>query len=66
VQRRCTRAALEAIENEPSVIGSFLWKWFPEPRPLGRNYRVASPAMRELLREVWIVPQPATGRESSP
>jgi hypothetical protein len=51
------RAALEAITAEPRVIGSFLWKWFPEPRPIGRNFRLATPEMKQLIRDVWQEPR---------
>ena len=53
LQRLCTRIALEAIERERSVVGAFLWKWFPEPRPVGRDFQAASPGMRETIRAVW-------------
>ncbi len=53
LQRLCTRVALEAIEREPSVLGAFLWKWFPEPRPVGRDFQLAAPGMRETIRSVW-------------
>ena len=53
LQRLCLRLALEAIEAEPSVVGSFLWKWFPEPRPVGRDFQMAAPGVREELRGVW-------------
>ena len=52
-QSRCLRAALEAIEDEPRVLGSFLWKWFPNPRPVGRNFQLATPAIRSTIRETW-------------
>ncbi len=53
LQRLCLRLALEAIEQEPAVVGSFLWKWFPEPRPVGRDFQMAAPGVREELRSVW-------------
>jgi hypothetical protein len=49
----CLREALSAIEAEPRVVGAFLWKWFPEPRPLGRNFRLATPGMTQVIREAW-------------
>ena len=53
VQQRCMRVALRAIEREPSIVGAFLWKWFPEPNPVGRNFPLATPGMREVLRQSW-------------
>ena len=53
LQVSCLRAALEAIDREPAVIGAFLWKWFPEPRPAGRDFRIADPNLQELIRSVW-------------
>lgn len=53
LQALCTRVALEAIEQEPAILGSFLWKWFPEPHPIGRNFRLATPEMRTVIRDAW-------------
>ncbi|NIQ30345.1 MAG: hypothetical protein GTN89_08235 [Acidobacteria bacterium] len=53
LQALCTRVALETIEREAAIVGAFLWKWFPEPRPAGRNFRLATPEMREVIREAW-------------
>ena len=55
-QALCLRVALEAIEREPAVIGAFLWKWFPEPRPVGRDFQLATPSIRRLIGEVWRAP----------
>jgi hypothetical protein len=54
LQARCLRVALELIEEEPRVIGAFLWKWFPEPHPVGRNFQLAVPHMLEVIRSVWV------------
>jgi hypothetical protein len=62
VARTCLRVALEAIEAEPLFIGAFLWKWFPEPRPMGRNFRLATPGMMQVIREAWVRPAVAQGR----
>jgi hypothetical protein len=53
MQAQCLRAALEAVEAEPSVLGSFLWKWFPNPRPIGRNFQLATPVLKKVIRDVW-------------
>jgi len=47
------RAALEAIEAEPSVVGAFLWKWFPGTRT-PRNIAMSTPAMRRVISEQWL------------
>lgn len=52
-QRTCLRVALEAIEETEVVVGAFLWKWFPEPRPVGRDFQIATPGVREELRRTW-------------
>lgn len=53
VQIACMRSALTAIEQEPLVLGAFLWKWFPSPHPVGRNFELATPAMSSAIREAW-------------
>ncbi len=53
LQALCLRIALEAIEKEPRVLGAFLWKWFPHPYPVGRNFQIASPALQEIITGVW-------------
>jgi hypothetical protein len=58
VQERCMRIALEAIEAEPRVVGSFLWKWFPRPFSVGRNFQLATPGMSAAIREAWAVASP--------
>lgn len=53
-QEQCLRVALRAIESEPAVIGSFLWKWFPNPRPVGRNFQLATPRLKATISGVWL------------
>jgi hypothetical protein len=53
LQRRCLAAALRAVEKEPIVLGAFLWKWFPEPYPVGRNFQLATKEIRALIRKHW-------------
>ncbi len=53
LQLRCMTVALNAIASEPAIVGSFLWKWFPEPRPVGRNFQLATTNMRSVIRDVW-------------
>ena len=52
LQLACMNAALRAIESEPSVLGAFLWKWFPVPSRRG-NFLVSTPGMRRVVSEVW-------------
>ena len=61
LQEACMREALAAIEDEPAVVGAFLWKWFPEPHPVGRNFQLATPAMRRVIRDAWRPGSSATG-----
>jgi len=54
LQQRCLQAALRAVEEEPCVVGAFLWKWFPDPHPVGRNFQLATPELRRVIAEVWL------------
>ncbi|UCE02715.1 MAG: hypothetical protein JSW67_00460 [Candidatus Latescibacterota bacterium] len=54
VQATCLRLALAAIEREPSVVGAFLWKWFPNPYPVGRTYQLATPRIKRAISEIWL------------
>ena len=54
VQAACLRIALQAVENEPSVHGAFLWKWFPNPRPVGRTFQLATPRLKRIIADVWL------------
>lgn len=53
LQERCLRVALEAIAAEPSVVGAFLWKWFPEPHPTGRNFALATAELKDVICARW-------------
>jgi hypothetical protein len=53
MQVRCFRVALAAIREEPSIVGVFLWKWFPNPHPVGRNFQLATPAVKSVISEAW-------------
>jgi hypothetical protein len=61
-QEACMRVALEAIEAEPVVVGSFLWKWFPSKRSTPRDFNMRSPRILQVLRETW--PVEAKGQET--
>lgn len=54
VQAACLEAALAAIDAEPRVVGVFLWKWFPGPRPVGRNFQLATPGLKRVIRNAWL------------
>ena len=45
--------ALRCIEEEPAVAGVFLWKWFPNPHPVGRNFQLATPRLKKAIAEAW-------------
>ena len=53
VQEMCLRVALEEISKEPRVVGAFLWKWFPHPRSVGRNFQLATPGLKRVIARVW-------------
>ena len=53
LQTRCLRIALEAIRREAAVVGVFLWKWFPEPHPVGRDFPLADAHTKSVIREAW-------------
>jgi len=53
VQEMRLREALSAIERDPSVVGVFLWKWFPEPAPRGQDFQLATPSIRRVIRDAW-------------
>lgn len=52
-QATCLGVALRAIEAEPCVRGVFLWKWFPNPHPVGRNFQLATPLLKRTIAGVW-------------
>lgn len=45
-------AALRAMATSESIVGAFLWKWFPGEVSRG-NFIKSSPAMREVIRAHW-------------
>lgn len=53
LQARCLSAALRAMQAEPEVLGAFLWKWFPRPRSVGRDFEMAAPAIQKVIRDHW-------------
>ena len=53
LQEMCWRVALEAVENEPRIVGSLLWKWFPNPRPLGRDFQLATSRIMPIIAGAW-------------
>jgi hypothetical protein len=54
LQALCLDAALDSIVREPLVVGAFLWKWFPRPRSVGRDFEMASPALQKVIRAHWM------------
>ena len=53
LQEMCWRVALEAIENEPRIAGALLWKWFPNPRPFGRDFQLATSRIMPIIADAW-------------
>ena len=54
IQEACLRVALDVIESEPRVVGSFLWKWFPAERHKPRDFNMRAPRVLEIIREAWL------------
>ena len=54
-QRRCMEAALRAVERSETIVGAFLWKWFPGDGRRGRrgNFIMSTPAMRDVIGRHW-------------
>jgi hypothetical protein len=52
-QAALLETALRCIDAEPAVAGVFLWKWFPNPRPVGRNFQLATPRLKKAIAEAW-------------
>ena len=54
-QSACYAVALAAIETEPSVVGAFLWKWFPQPsrRRRDHDFRLQHPTIRTTIEAAW-------------
>ena len=53
VQELCWQTALDAIATEPRIVGALLWKWFPHPRPIGRNFQLATPPIMRIIANAW-------------
>lgn len=53
LQETCWRVAFNAIQSEPRIVGAFLWKWFPYPRPIGRDFQLATPNIMSIIANAW-------------
>ncbi len=53
IQELCWLTALDAISDEPRIVGALLWKWFPHPHPLGRNFQLATPPIMHIIADAW-------------
>ena len=53
LQQMCWRIAFETIQSEPRLVGSFLWKWFPLPRPMSRNFQLATQHIMPIIAHAW-------------
>lgn len=53
LQTLCLDVALRAVEQEPRVVGAFLWKWFPPPRRNGRDFQLATPEAMRVIEDAW-------------
>ncbi len=56
IRDRAIRIALEMIETEPTLVGSFLWKWFPDDRESGHDFVLQTPESKAAIRAVWREP----------
>ena len=65
LQKICLDEALKAIDASKSVVGAFLWKWFPgRARP--RNFNKESQAMRAVIKSRWHQSEPKKKTPSPP
>lgn len=56
-QELCTAVALRAVAAESRVEGVFLWKWFPPPSAVGRDFPLATKGMKRTIRTAWTTTQ---------
>lgn len=52
LQERCLDAALAAVAESETVVGAFLWKWFPGEITRG-NFTQSDPRMRAVIARNW-------------
>lgn len=52
IQARCLKAAMKAMDAEPTVVGAFLWKWFPGGRQ-PNDFSKQAPHMRQVIEQEW-------------
>lgn len=52
LQQVCLEAALRSIAESDSIIGAFLWKWFPGELERS-NFLMSTPAMQQVIRRHW-------------
>jgi hypothetical protein len=52
LQERALRVALRKVEADPTVVGSFLWKWFPGEVQRG-DFRMSRPELQAIIRDAW-------------
>ncbi|NNE43949.1 MAG: hypothetical protein HKN12_07055, partial [Gemmatimonadetes bacterium] len=52
LQERCLELALDAVNTSGTLVGAFLWKWFPGEVSRG-NFTKSTPEMRAVIRRHW-------------
>ncbi len=52
----CMKVALEQLKAPGFIEGVFLWKWYPDGRTLDRDFNLQYPAMKDLLKSLWLAP----------
>ena len=54
IQQRCIESALALTGRHSWMAGMFFWKWFPElPDDDVENFRIQTPAIKELIARHW-------------
>lgn len=64
IKTRAIRLALGRIEKETFLQGVFLWKWFPTDQEIASNFTLQYPALRQILRALWLPPSPLPPKPS--
>ncbi|MEM6755759.1 MAG: hypothetical protein AAF586_01210 [Planctomycetota bacterium] len=58
--QRCLSVALSAIDRsrDERLLGVYLWKWFPTPRVVRREFALQYPQAEAVIAEHWAAPAP--------
>ncbi len=50
---RCMEVALSRLQQEETLAGVFLWKWFPSQRSISSDFTLQYAAMRAVIFKRW-------------